>query len=124
MSGNGRESRFVGLLEPFMRLAGELGFEPRQTESESVVLPLHHSPKLLSSLKSLRHVPAIAGKETLLDPPAERPSTRQGPALASKTRGLQKVADIATRPEGLVIPLRRTRDRFGAGFREVGAIGA
>jgi len=26
------------------RLAGELGFEPRQTESESVVLPLHHSP--------------------------------------------------------------------------------
>src|SRR5258706_11832920 len=25
-------------------LAGELGFEPRQTESESVVLPLHHSP--------------------------------------------------------------------------------
>jgi hypothetical protein len=26
-------------------LAGELGFEPRQTESESVVLPLHHSPK-------------------------------------------------------------------------------
>jgi hypothetical protein len=27
-------------------LAGELGFEPRQTESESVVLPLHHSPKI------------------------------------------------------------------------------
>ena len=26
------------------KLAGELGFEPRQTESESVVLPLHHSP--------------------------------------------------------------------------------
>jgi hypothetical protein len=25
-------------------LAGEPGFEPRQTESESVVLPLHHSP--------------------------------------------------------------------------------
>jgi hypothetical protein len=25
-------------------LAGELGFEPRQTESESVVLPLHYSP--------------------------------------------------------------------------------
>jgi hypothetical protein len=31
-------------------LAGELGFEPRQTESESVVLPLHHSPsKLLNN---------------------------------------------------------------------------
>src|SRR6516165_10487279 len=27
-----------------VRLAGEPGFEPRQTESESVVLPLHHSP--------------------------------------------------------------------------------
>lgn len=25
---------------------GELGFEPRLTESESVVLPLHHSPIL------------------------------------------------------------------------------
>ena len=28
----------------YIDLAGELGFEPRQTESESVVLPLHHSP--------------------------------------------------------------------------------
>jgi hypothetical protein len=27
-----------------LKLAGEPGFEPRQTESESVVLPLHHSP--------------------------------------------------------------------------------
>src|ERR1700675_1569623 len=27
-------------------MAGELGFEPRQTESESVVLPLHHSPRI------------------------------------------------------------------------------
>src|SRR4029077_14076174 len=26
------------------RKIGELGFEPRLTESESVVLPLHHSP--------------------------------------------------------------------------------
>jgi hypothetical protein len=31
---------FVGTSD----LAGEPGFEPRQTESESVVLPLHHSP--------------------------------------------------------------------------------
>ncbi len=31
-------------LKVISRLAGELGFEPRQTESESVVLPLHHSP--------------------------------------------------------------------------------
>ncbi len=28
----------------FSPLAGELGFEPRQTESESVVLPLDDSP--------------------------------------------------------------------------------
>ena len=32
--------RFAGV----SGLAGEPGFEPRQTESESVVLPLHHSP--------------------------------------------------------------------------------
>ena len=31
------------------KLAGEPGFEPRQTESESVVLPLHHSPMRLPS---------------------------------------------------------------------------
>ena len=31
------------------RKAGELGFEPRLTESESVVLPLHHSPILRPS---------------------------------------------------------------------------
>ena len=49
-------------------VAGELGFEPRQTESESVVLPLHHSPKLPSSLKSLRRMPAIAGEGILLNP--------------------------------------------------------
>jgi hypothetical protein len=34
-------------------LAGELGFEPRQTESESVVLPLHHSPKSLNDIRGL-----------------------------------------------------------------------
>ena len=31
------------------REAGELGFEPRLTESESVVLPLHHSPEFQRS---------------------------------------------------------------------------
>ena len=38
--------RFIkwGKLRRSFWLAGELGFEPRQTESESVVLPLHHSP--------------------------------------------------------------------------------
>src|SRR5260370_36690182 len=34
-------------------LAGELGFEPRQTESESVVLPLHHSPRFLNNIRYL-----------------------------------------------------------------------
>ena len=31
------------LLALYINLAAELGFEPRQTESESVVLPLHNS---------------------------------------------------------------------------------
>jgi hypothetical protein len=60
--GNAREFSATGatrkpvLLTPFrsnylinfnyLALAGELGFEPRQTESESVVLPLHHSPRI------------------------------------------------------------------------------
>src|SRR4051794_23233822 len=35
-------------------LAGELGFEPRQTESESVVLPLHHSPIFKNNFNNLR----------------------------------------------------------------------
>jgi hypothetical protein len=39
--GRSTAFRAVGL---FRSLAGEPGFEPRQTESESVVLPLHHSP--------------------------------------------------------------------------------
>ncbi len=40
--------RFIkrGKLRRSFWLAGELGFEPRQTESESVVLPLHHSPSI------------------------------------------------------------------------------
>ena len=35
------------------RLAGELGFEPRQTESESVVLPLHHSPMISTTYMAI-----------------------------------------------------------------------
>src|SRR3954466_6621373 len=38
--------------------AGELGFEPRLTESESVVLPLHHSPMLLTAASCQKLVPA------------------------------------------------------------------
>ena len=36
-------------------MAGGLGFEPRQTESESVVLPLHNSPIATTSF-SLRMI--------------------------------------------------------------------
>jgi hypothetical protein len=37
------------------RKAGELGFEPRLTESESVVLPLHHSPKTSGYERDKQH---------------------------------------------------------------------
>src|SRR5215472_6156932 len=43
-------------------LAGEPGFEPRQTESESVVLPLHHSPRdLPNEFNGLLNSRAMAG---------------------------------------------------------------
>jgi hypothetical protein len=41
-------------------VAGELGFEPRQTESESVVLPLHHSPKFHNKINALTACCAVA----------------------------------------------------------------
>ena len=45
-------------------LAGEPGFEPRQTESESVVLPLHHFPMgLLSKFNMLVNFSAAAREE-------------------------------------------------------------
>ena len=40
-------------------MAAELGFEPRQTESESVVLPLHNSAiniKLLYTLSQQQYI--------------------------------------------------------------------
>src|SRR3954454_4799950 len=43
-------------------MAGELGFEPRQTESESVVLPLHHSPIIPLKIKSLAGPDGISPK--------------------------------------------------------------
>src|SRR5260221_14190342 len=37
---------FFPAFNPWLFLAaGELGFEPRQADPESAVLPLHHSPK-------------------------------------------------------------------------------
>src|SRR6185437_1390474 len=94
----GRENRFVGVLERRLRLAGELGFEPRQTESESVVLPLHHSPKLSGYINDIAgnrpprlnigHVPlGIRGR-----------STRSILLLASSRR------QVVT--EGRIAPLR------------------
>src|SRR5258706_11319187 len=60
-------------------VAGELGFEPRQTESESVVLPLHHSPIFSDTywifLQSLRRAQ--------VNPRALCRSTRRLPSLAS-----------------------------------------
>ena len=42
------------------KLAGEPGFEPRQTESKSVVLPLHHSPTdLPNKFKVLSKCPEV-----------------------------------------------------------------
>lgn len=47
----------------WLTLAGEPGFEPRQTESESVVLPLHHSPTEFSSnCKNLLKCPATVAR--------------------------------------------------------------
>jgi hypothetical protein len=53
--GQGTDSNDVGELSFFRAshwnflgvVAGELGFEPRLTESESAVLPLNYSPKPL-----------------------------------------------------------------------------
>src|SRR6266446_6419777 len=50
-----RQLRLLATSLLFKRLAGELGFEPRQTESESVVLPLHHSPMNCSVFNTLRN---------------------------------------------------------------------
>src|ERR1700743_344116 len=47
----------VGLWALAERLAGELGFEPRQTESESVVLPFPHSPIIRSEINKLYCLP-------------------------------------------------------------------
>src|SRR5437879_13480377 len=43
------------------RKAGELGFEPRQADPESAVLPLHHSPKDFFKLGGLENSVKIKG---------------------------------------------------------------
>jgi hypothetical protein len=67
-------------------MAGELGFEPRQTESESVVLPLHHSPRCLNNIRDLIGILAVLATEQATPDKAWRRSTRLGPGLASSGR--------------------------------------
>jgi hypothetical protein len=78
-------------------VAGELGFEPRQTESESVVLPLHHSPKSHNNINAL--TAGCGGPRRLRKSiQAWRRSTSSIPGLAS------------ARGEAGVPPSRRLRD--------------
>ena len=75
----------------FIRIAvaGEPGFEPRQTESESVVLPLHHSPIITQSHQRLKWMSGqSAGAGSCKSPlsPVRR-STRSVRALASAEEG-------------------------------------
>src|SRR5580704_5956059 len=67
-------------------VAGELGFEPRQTESESVVLPLHHSPKLSQDINDIRDRLTAVGEHSRMSPWHRGPSTRSIPLLASTRR--------------------------------------
>src|SRR6266436_2665518 len=67
-------------------LAGELGFEPRQTESESVVLPLHHSPRFLNNIRYLTGILRVLASDETDSVPSVRRSTRSLPALASARR--------------------------------------
>ena len=55
------------MAEVFGRVAGELGFEPRQTESESVVLPLHHSPRILNRFNDLWPCAKLSGNSKRRD---------------------------------------------------------
>src|ERR1700733_8502208 len=66
-----------------MQVAGELGFEPRQTESESVVLPLHHSPLLFNIFNRLKAIIAVLAADRATPAQAWRRSTRYLPPLAS-----------------------------------------
>src|SRR6266851_236225 len=72
-------------------LAGELGFEPRQTESESVVLPLHHSPRVLNNIRDLTGILRVLAS-------AQAKSRAKTPSVApfySFPPGLGKRAEMA-----------------------------
>src|SRR3954447_15410589 len=92
-------------------LAGELGFEPRQTESESVVLPLHHSPRIISaSTISYQIMLHNYLRREFRSHHAWRRSTRSVPALASTRRGASCVILADRRGH-----LRRGLTSIGAG---------
>ena len=71
------KSRFISKARRRSILAGELGFEPRQTESESVVLPLHHSPMISYQNQSVSRRAAIPSK-------SRSPDGRSSPLRASR----------------------------------------
>jgi hypothetical protein len=52
---------------------GELGFEPRLTESESVVLPLHYSPLLIAPVGARPLAPSGAMQPTFRAADSQEP---------------------------------------------------
>jgi hypothetical protein len=69
---------FTGVL----RVVAEQGFEPRQTESESVVLPLHHS-----AMKALNKTEFRLGQDGSADLMLARASRARSRAWAWSTMG-------------------------------------
>ena len=78
----GEKAVRINLLVGKLSLAGELGFEPRQTESESVVLPLHHSPPKALILLNFFWKFCNQGQEFC------KPGDLQGPYSRACVRGL------------------------------------
>jgi hypothetical protein len=65
-------------------VAGELGFEPRQTESESVVLPLHHSPRYLNNIRDLTGILAVVATKEATPGKAVAPFYPLGSSLGKR----------------------------------------
>jgi hypothetical protein len=95
-------------------VAGEPGFEPRQTESESVVLPLHHSPIITQTHQWFKWMSGqSAGAGSCKSPLSlVRRSTRSVRALAS-------AEEAAFSGEGSAWGRRRLRAGPPSGRRRV-----
>src|SRR6266851_1915054 len=78
-------------------LAGELGFEPRQTESESVVLPLHHSPRVLNNIRDLTGILRVLASDQTRSS-AERRAVLLVPSRPWQARGDGLGARVAAKP--------------------------